>query len=304
MSVLCFGSLNIDYVYKVEHFVKKGETISSDSMSVFPGGKGLNQAIALSKAGAEVYQAGAVGEDGRFLLELLKESKVNTDYVRILEEISTGKAIIQNDRLGDNCIILYRGANHAITKEQIDQVLGHFGEKDYLVLQNEINNLEYLIDKAHTAGIKIVLNPSPMNQTLKKIKLEQVDFLILNEVEAAQLMEMEAVNVENMKMLAHSVRQQLPHIKVVVTLGGDGAVYFDREHYIEQKAYQVTAVDTTAAGDTFTGYFLSSLFRGMPKQKALEMAAKAAAIAVSRPGAAPSIPEWREVEALETKESF
>ena len=106
MKVLNFGSLNIDYVYSLDHFVQKGETISSDALHIFPGGKGLNQSVALGRAGVTVSHAGAVGKDGDFLLELLKESCVDTKYIQVLEGIQTGTAIIQNDKSGDNCIIL------------------------------------------------------------------------------------------------------------------------------------------------------------------------------------------------------
>ena len=163
MKVLSFGSLNIDYVYKVDHFVQKGETLSSKSLNVFSGGKGLNQSIALAKAGVETYHAGAIGEDGKFLLEILEEAGVDTSCVKILSDERTGNAIIQNDEDGDNCILLYGGANQAITKAQVDAVLSRFDAGDYLVLQNEINELPYMMTKAHEKGMKIVLNPSPMN---------------------------------------------------------------------------------------------------------------------------------------------
>ena len=126
MKVLNFGSLNIDYVYSLDHFVQKGETISSDALHIFPGGKGLNQSVALGRAGVTVSHAGAVGKDGDFLLELLKESCVDTKYIQVLEGIQTGTAIIQNDKSGDNCIILYSGANHQITKEQIANTISDF----------------------------------------------------------------------------------------------------------------------------------------------------------------------------------
>lgn len=122
MKVLSFGSLNIDYTYRVDHFVQKGETVASDSLQVFSGGKGLNQSIALAKAGAEVYHAGAIGEDGKFLLAVMEEAGVDTSCVKILDDVRTGNAIIQNDKEGDNCILLYGGANQAITKAQIDAV--------------------------------------------------------------------------------------------------------------------------------------------------------------------------------------
>lgn len=153
MKVLSFGSLNIDYTYRVDHFVRKGETLSSESLQVFSGGKGLNQSIAMAKAGAEVYHAGAIGEDGRFLLEVMEDAGVDTSCVKILNDVRTGNAIIQNDKEGDNCILLYGGANQAITKVQIDAVLSRFDSGDYLVLQNEINELPYLMNKAHEKGM-------------------------------------------------------------------------------------------------------------------------------------------------------
>ena len=125
MKVLSFGSLNIDYTYKVDHFVQKGETLSSESLQVFSGGKGLNQSVALAKAGVETYHAGAIGEDGKFLLEVLKEAGANTDMVAVRTDVRTGNAIIQNDKEGDNCILLYGGANQAITDEQIDETVAH-----------------------------------------------------------------------------------------------------------------------------------------------------------------------------------
>ena len=136
MRVLNFGSLNIDYVYSVDHFVQKGETISSSMLNVFSGGKGLNQSVALSRAGVEVYHAGMIGMDGLFLVELLEDAGVDTRYVVRSKDVRTGNAIIQNDSQGDNCIILYGGANQAVSKEMIDNVLKEFGSGDWLVLQN------------------------------------------------------------------------------------------------------------------------------------------------------------------------
>ena len=163
MRVLNFGSLNIDYVYNVDHIVKKGETISSDTLNVFCGGKGLNQSIALSKAGAEVYHAGVIGEDGAFLEEILRASGVHTRFVQMKADTRTGNAIIQKDRNGDNCILLYGGSNRAVTPGMADEVLEHFEAGDMLVLQNEISELSYLMERAHERGMVIALNPSPID---------------------------------------------------------------------------------------------------------------------------------------------
>lgn len=296
MKVLCFGSLNIDYTYHVDHFVKKGETLSSDSLNVFSGGKGLNQSVALAKAGVETWHAGAVGEDGRFLLEMLEKAGVNTSCVRIDSEVRTGNAIIQNDKDGDNCILLYGGANQAITREQVDQVLSKFDAGDYLVLQNEINELPYIVAQAHKRGMKIVLNPSPMNEKIFALPLSDVDYFLLNEVEAGQILKMECGPGTDMDALASELSKQFPNAVIVLTIGSEGAVYSGNGKQFRQPVYKVKAVDTTAAGDTFTGYFIAGILKGLSEEAAMDLAAKAAAIAVTRPGAAPSIPSPEEVD--------
>lgn len=291
MKVLCFGSLNIDYTYRVDHFVGRGETLAAESLQVFSGGKGLNQAIALARAGAETWMAGAVGEDGRFLLEELAAADVRTDHVSILQQVRTGNAIIQNDKTGDNCILLYGGANRAITEAQADAALGHFGAGDWLLLQNEINQLPYIMRQAHARGMKIAFNPSPMEARVLDFPLEYVDLFLLNRVEAAQLAGKDGAADDLLRVL----REKFPGAAVVLTLGEQGAVYADSEQTIRQAAYPAEAVDTTAAGDTFTGFFLASLLRGEGVPQAMALAARAAAIAVTRRGAAPSIPTLAEL---------
>ncbi|HIS07081.1 MAG TPA: ribokinase [Candidatus Choladocola avistercoris] len=296
MRVLCFGSLNIDYTYKVDHFVGKGETLSSESLQVFSGGKGLNQSIALAKAGADTYHAGAIGEDGRFLLKIMEDAGVHTEYVAELPDVRTGNAIIQNDREGDNCILLYGGANQAVTQEQVDEVLSHFQAGDFLVLQNEINELEYIVRKAHEKKMKIVLNPSPMNEKVTALPLDFVDYFMLNEVEAGQILGRAVQDGYDGEALASALLARFPDAAVVLTLGGDGSVYMDREKTIRQPVYKVKAVDTTAAGDTFTGFFIGGIMNGLTVNEAMDQASRAAAIAVTRQGAAPSIPLLEEVK--------
>jgi len=298
MKVLNYGSLNIDYTYTVAHFVRAGETLSSEELQVFSGGKGLNQSIAFSKSGAEVWHAGAIGKsDGEFLAEQLEKAGVCTKLISRLDG-QTGHAIIQRELKGGNCILLYGGANQKITKAMVDEVMEHFEEGDYLVLQNEINEIGYIMEKAHEKGMKIVLNPSPMNEKIFTYPLEYVDYFILNEIEAADLCgaELEGEEKKDPEELLKKLTKRFPGSKVVLTLGGDGSMYWDGEKAISQGIYRTKAVDTTAAGDTFTGFFFGGLVQGMEAKKALDWAAKAAAIAVSRPGAAPSIPDRTEVE--------
>lgn len=297
MKVLCFGSLNIDYTYKVEHFVKKGETLSSDGLGVYGGGKGLNQSVALAKAGTEVYHAGAIGQDGMFLLDMLKDAGVHTEYVKVLDEVRTGNAIIQNDKSGDNCILLYGGANQAITREQVDEVMAHFEKGDYIVLQNEINELAYIMEKAHEKGLVIVLNPSPMNEKISTLPLDTVNYFLLNEVEASQILGKETTEDETWEVIAEQLLEKFPHASIVLTMGSEGSVFKNQEETVIQPIYKVQAVDTTAAGDTFTGYFIGGILSGLSAKEAMDQAAKASAIAVTRRGAAPSIPVLSEVQA-------
>lgn len=291
MKILNFGSLNIDYVYSLSHFVQKGETITSDKLNVFAGGKGLNQSIALSRAGGNVYHAGAIGADGVFLEEVLNEAGVDTRFLMKYEDVRTGNAIIQKDRGGDNCIILYGGANQAITKEMADEVLSAFGEGDWLFLQNEISEIPYIVEKAHKRGMRIVLNPSPMNEKILRINLNYIDCFILNEVEAHALVREDA----DQDALLNQLKERFPHAEIVLTLGEKGSAYAGAEGIAEQKAYQVATVDTTAAGDTFIGYYMAERLQGESVKEALDMASRASAIAVSKKGAAPSIPKRDEV---------
>lgn len=294
MKVLCFGSLNIDYVYSVDHFVAKGETLASTDLQVFTGGKGLNQSIALAKAGTEVYHAGAIGPDGKFLLEAMRDAGVNTDYVSVLTTARTGNAIIQRDKDGDNCILLYGGTNQMITEAQVDEVLSHFSAGDYLILQNEINQLPYIMEQAHAKGMVIVLNPSPMNEKILSLPLHYVNIFMLNEVEAGQILN--CGNEVRHAKLAENLLKKFAGSTVVLTLGGDGSICIDKDSSFAQGAFKVSVADTTAAGDTFTGFFIGGLLSGKTTQEAMKEASAAAAIACSRPGAAPSIPTPDEVK--------
>ncbi len=292
MKALCFGSLNIDYTYQVDHFVSRGETLLSGGLQVFSGGKGLNQSIALSRAGVETFHAGSIGEDGRFLLRQLQEAGVDTACVTVRDDVRTGHAIIQNGGDGDNCILLYGGANQSITRQQVDEVLSRFEAGDVLVLQNEVNELDYIMEGAHERGLRIALNPSPMDEKILALPLDMVDWLILNEVEAEQLM---GCDVTDGAAAAAQLHEKFPRTAIVLTMGKQGSYYADAETTLHQNAFPVQAVDTTAAGDTYTGYFLAGILENRPVQEAMALAAKAAAISVTRPGAAPSIPEREEV---------
>ena len=281
MKVLNYGSLNVDYVYSVDHIIVGGETQHSSKLEVFSGGKGLNQSIALAKAGVPVYHAGIVGTDGDILLDACKEAGVDTRYIRRMPV----------DKNAQNCIILYGGTNQMQTKEFVDEVLADFGEGDYLILQNEINMLDYIIDQAYEKKMKIVMNPSPFDDKLSTCDLSKVYLFLLNEIEGEQI-----TGFKDKDQILDAMAEKFPNARFVLTLGSDGAVYYDGKEKVFQDIFKVKAVDTTAAGDTFTGYFIAATIEGRSIQEALRMAAKASSIAVSRPGATPSIPEIGEVK--------
>lgn len=295
MKILNFGSCNIDIVCSVDHIVRPGETISASGIEYFVGGKGLNQSVALANAGAEVYHAGCIGTDGDILRSFMENAGVNLEYLRITEGKS-GQATIQVDKNGENAIFLYAGANHEITENYVDSVLSDFSHGDFLVLQNEINNVEYIVEKAYDRGMKIIFNPAPFNDVAAKISLSKLYCIIPNETECSGY-----VGSENYKAFAGFIREKYPDLKAVITLGKDGCAYIDKDNEIIQPAYSVNAVDTTAAGDTFVGYFVAEMSRGKDPRDAIRTACAASAITVSRKGAAPSIPEYDEVIAFLNK---
>ena len=291
MKLLDFGSLNIDHTYQLPHLVRPGETLASDSYHKSEGGKGFNQAVALAKAGQEVYLAGAIGQDGLFLRDYLQELGVHTEHLCMLDA-PTGHAMIQLDTEGQNCIILFGGTNGMITEAMIDEVLADFGAGDYLLLQNEISHVDSILRAAHAKGMHIILNPSPMSPELLTWPLELVEWFILNEIEGADI----TGKTQPEEMLDELLRRY-PACHVVLTLGERGSVYADAAQRIDQSIVTAHTVDTTAAGDTFTGYFIHALLQGEAIQQALKTAACASAITVSRPGAGRSIPAAEEVQA-------
>ncbi len=297
MKILNFGSLNLDYTYEVDHFVKPGETLSAKARSLNCGGKGLNQAIALAKAGSDVYMAGALGkEDGGILLRQLENAGVHTEYVKVLDQIPSGNAFIQVDANGENCIVLYGGANQAVDEAMADEILADFIAGDWLILQNEISCIPYIMKKAHEKKMIIVLNPSPVNDKISEMPLHYVDYFLLNRDEAAVLS-------DHAEDPFAALKEIYPEAKIVITMGSAGSAYWNGSELLHQSIFRVNAADTTGAGDTFTGYFISSLVNGLSDQEALRMAAKASAIAVSRKGASASIPCLDEVKTCDLEEA-
>lgn len=292
MKCLVFGSMNIDKVYSLEHLPERGETLSCGRYEVHVGGKGLNQAVSLAKSGADVYMAGYVGTDGALLTEYLDKSGVDTGFVRVTDSFS-GHAVIEVDGEGQNQMVLFPGANREITKEYCDEIIEKFSPGDLLVMQYETSQVEYMIARAHDKGMKVALNPSPFVEALKNIEYEKIDYLILNESEGCSLSEKNGI-----PEVINALTDRVKNGAVVLTLGADGAVYADSETVLTVPAFKAEAVDTTGAGDTFTGYFLNAVLCGENPEKALKTACAASALAVMKPGAAETIPEKEDVYAF------
>ena len=288
-KILNIGSINIDYVYDVRHFVRPGETISAVSMNIFPGGKGLNQSIAFARAGESICHAGKTGADGRGMIEVMRSSGVNVDLVDSSSE-ATGHAIIQVNGEGENCILLFSGANREFSDADMDRAIAGFGPGDFLTLQNEINNIAYCIEAAHKKGLRVAFNLAPFGPEIENYPLELVDCFLFNEIEGRELS-----GASHPDDILDKMASLFPNASFVLTLGEDGVRYRDALETLSHGIYEVPVTDTTAAGDTFTGFFISALVERESTAEALRRASVASAIAVSRKGASSSIPTLSEV---------
>ena len=282
MRIINFGSLNIDKVYQVEQFVRPGQTITAKDYAVAAGGKGLNQSLAAARAGAEVLHAGAIGAEGRFMADLLRESGADTSLLREVDGPS-GHAVIEINAAGQNRIIVFGGANRSMTSEYIERVLDTAQPDDWVLLQNEVNLVPEIICRAHEKGLRVVFNPSPVPENTEKLPLACVSLFMVNEIEAAQLAGTDA-NADFEDTLT-ALRAKYPNASVVMTVGADGVLYDGEEGRFQLPAFKVKAVDTTAAGDTFCGYFLAAVSAGKSVQTALQEASAASALAVGSLGA-------------------
>ena len=221
MRIYNLGSLNIDYVYAVDHFVQAGETLSSREMRIFPGGKGLNQSIALARAGARVIHGAVVGDNGGFLLEVMAGSHVDVTRIQKVSG-SCGHAIIQVDKTGQNCILLYPGTNHLVDRAYAEVFLADACPGDVLLLQNEVSGLADIFEIAHEKGLRIAFNPSPYHESLKQLPLSCVVWWFCNEIEAEALF-----GSADPAVIAERFRKQYPHSSLILTLGSRGDVAGD-----------------------------------------------------------------------------
>jgi len=280
------GSINADNFYQLPHLPAPGETLAATRYHQGLGGKGANMSVAAARAGARVMHIGAVGPDGGWALERLLEYGVDTPHITVVET-ATGHANISVDESGENAIVLFGGANQVIKDQMIGAALTEASPGDTLVMQNETSGQIYAAETAKTLGLRVVYAAAPFDVIAVSALMDHIDVLVLNAVEADQL-----------RAATHDDLRDLPIGEIVVTLGGDGCKWVSNTKQSETKysAYPVTPVDTTGAGDTFTGYLVAALDRGMGMPEAIDLASKAGALMVTRHGTADMIPDLKEVQ--------
>ena len=286
MAIWNLGSINMDIVYSVPHIPMPGETLSSFDRNVFLGGKGTNMSVAAARAAAHVHHIGAVGEDGRWALQRLLEYGVDTRNIAVLDT-ETAQAIIMVDPQGENAIILHPGANAEIPQVTLQAAMAEAETGDWLIIQNETNLQRTAAEMGKKLGLQVAYAAAPFDADRVQAVLPYLDFLILNAIEADQL-----------QTATGQAPEDLPLRDVIVTRGSKGADWYGtngKEHF---PAIKVDPVDTTGAGDTFTGYALAGLDRGMPMGQAIRQATKAGALMVTRHGTADVIPDLSEVQAF------
>ena len=292
MAVINFGSINIDHVYQVEHFVQPGETLASRNYQKLLGGKGANQSIALAKAGAQVRHVGLLNDTDLAVKQALMRAGVDCNHVKGTATPS-GHAIIQVADSGENAIILFAGANHELTPAIVNQALDNAEAGDWVLMQNETNAIADIINLAEQKNLKIAFNPAPMTESVKFLPLDKIDLLIVNEVEAEAL-----TGKTQLEDIEAWFRANTSDTDIIITLGSKGAKLLTNSGEFSASAFKVTAIDTTAAGDTFIGFFLSSYVNNDDPQYSIRKACAASAIAVTKVGAAQSIPTIAEVESF------
>ncbi len=289
-SIFNYGSINIDDVYRVPHFVRPGETLASLGFTRGAGGKGFNQSVALARAGATVRHVGRYGPEAAWLRDRLAAEGIDVRGL-LPSDLPAGRALIQVDDRGENAIVLCAGANHALTPDDLPPLLAEAGPGDWFVTQNETSAVSEALSLAHTRGLTVCFNPAPMTGAVRDYALDAVDWLIVNETEG------EALSGETAPPeVLRALRRRCPRAHLVLTLGAEGVRCLapDGEEAVVP-ALRVTPVDTTAAGDSFIGYLLAARLRGTALEEALRQACRAAALSVTRPGAAESIPRLAEI---------
>lgn len=284
MTIFNLGSINADFTYQVPHLPQPGETLAATGLTRGLGGKGANMSVACARAAGRVFHIGAVGQDGKWAVERLLEYGVDTRHITITDQ-PTGHAIISVDPQGENSILILSGANHAITEQMIGSAICEGGPQDWLLMQNETNGLETAATLAKQVGMRVAYAAAPFVAADAAKITPMADLLVLNEIEAQQL------ETEMNTRLA-----DLPVADIIVTKGSKGCTWHHNNSRIDFASYPAQVVDTTGAGDTFTGYVLAGLDRGLPIPQAIDLAQRAAALMVGRLGTADVIPDLKDVQ--------
>lgn len=286
MTIFNLGSINADLFYQLPHLPGPGETLAATAFRRGLGGKGANMSVAAARAGSHVAHIGAVGSDGRWAVERLLEYGVDTRHIAELET-DTGHAIISVAEDGENQIVIYPGANTALGQGRVTAALADADAGDTLLMQNETNLQAFAAGLARQKHMRVVYAAAPFSARAVEAVIERTDLLVLNEVEARQLSDALGTGIADLDVA-----------DVVVTLGADGCRHFDNRAGTDRHSpgIEVTPVDTTGAGDTFTGYLVAGLDRGMPMEQAIARAQRAGAIMVTRQGTADVIPDLRDLE--------
>lgn len=298
MKIIVFGSVNIDHVYYVPHIIKPEESLHVLGTETFLGGKGLNQAIACAKAGAVTWLAGCCGfEDGQGFFDVCADYNINTSLLQQLPGKS-GETLIQVDPYGQNSILVLGHANQQNTPQRIAQVMSQCDQGDIIVVQNELNGLPDIIRQACRKQCKVILNPSPMDSDLASLDLSLVTGLLLNEVEISAL-----TGEWDMLMALKKLKCTYPELLAILTIGEKGSMVLEGENLLHVPADNTGPIaDTTGAGDTYLGYFICAYYaEGQSVRSAMELASKAASIAIGRAGATQSIPMRKELADLPSK---
>jgi ribokinase len=301
MSVLVFGSLNLDLVTYADKLPAIGETIVGEKLLKFPGGKGLNQAIAARRAGSEVLMVGSIGNDadGDYLFDILKSENIDPKFITKTSE-QTGIAVIEVSKSAENRIIIIAGANSKTRFSNEVLTSSPSVTVSLAQLETPIAEVAKFIHESKAAGKITILNPAPI-QKLDQQLLQDTDYLIANETEASFLIgsAVEHLSRDEAVTIARQL-QKNGSKKVIITLGEQGSVYLDQEKELFTPAYKVKAVDTTAAGDAFCGAFATAISENKPVEYALKFASAAGGLAATKAGAVPSLPTQQEILSMFT----
>lgn len=298
-KIIVVGSLNMDSVIETPHMPAPGETITGRSLTLVPGGKGANQAYAVGRLGGQGAMIGAVGNDenGQVLTKNLELVGMDTTGIAVLDDALTGQAFITVDDKGENSIIILAGANQCVTKEMVDEHVDLIKESDIVILQFEIplETVEYVKDLAISMGKTLVVDPAPARTDIPDEFWKGIDYAKPNETELGILSGRIIDSMENLEAGANYLLDRgVKH--VLVTLGKAGCYFATKEEGKFFEGNKVETVDTTAAGDSFTGAFAVALSEGKSEAEAIQFAQKVSSIVVTKKGAQTSIPTREEVE--------